>query len=144
MEISPREVKDLWQSPHVVALHRSYLVWGVLGLAAPAAIGVATGGALGALTGLLWGGLARVFFVSHVVWSVNSIGHAWGGRARLPHSGHARNNPWLALPALGGGLHANHHDAPRAFTTRVRWWHIDAGGAIVWLFAKVGLTRDLK
>jgi stearoyl-CoA desaturase (Delta-9 desaturase) len=144
MTISAREVKDLWQNPRVLSLHRSYLLWGVLGLLVPALIGFAVGGARGALTGFLWGGMTRVFVVSHLVWGVNSLGHALGARAQLPHSGHARNSAWLALPAIGGGYHANHHDAPRAYTTRVRWWQIDLGGALLRLLSLCGLASDLK
>jgi stearoyl-CoA desaturase (Delta-9 desaturase) len=144
MTISAREVKDLWQDPRVVALHRSYLVWGVLGLLIPTLIGFAAGGPRGALTGFLWGGMVRVFLVSHTIWAVNSFGHALGGHARLPHSGQARNSMWLVLPVFGGGYHANHHDAPRAYTTRVRWWQIDVGGVLLRALSMCGLASELK
>lgn len=144
MTISAGEVKDLWQSPRAVALHRSYLWWGMLGLVVPALIGFAAGGARGALTGFLWGGMIRVFAVSQVTWAVNSFGHAFGGAAQSPHSGQARNNMWLAVPALGGGNHANHHDSPRAYTTRMRRWQIDVGGAVLRVLSACGLVRDLK
>ncbi|MEY2522108.1 MAG: hypothetical protein QOJ66_673, partial [Ilumatobacteraceae bacterium] len=126
------------------ALHRSYLLWGVLGLAIPTLIGLAAGGPRGALTGFLWGGMTRVFVVSHLTWAVNSFGHLFGGQARLPHSGQARNNIWLALPSLGGGNHGNHHDAPRAYTTRVRWWQFDFGGTLLRGLSLCGLASDLK
>ncbi len=144
MTISAGEVKDLWQSPRTVSLHRSYLLWGVLGLVIPTLIGFAAGGARGALTGFLWGGMVRVFVVTQVTWAVNSFGHALGGRAQLTHSGQARNSMWLALPGFGGGYHANHHDAPRAYTTRVRWWQIDVGGAVLRALSACGLASDLK
>jgi stearoyl-CoA desaturase (Delta-9 desaturase) len=85
-----------------------------------------------------------VFVVSHVTWAVNSFGHALGGRARMPYSGQARNSMWLALPGFGGGYHANHHDAPRAYTTRVRWWQIDVGGVLLRVLSVCGLASDLK
>ena len=144
MTISAGEVKDLWQNPRTVSLHRSYLIWGVLGLVIPTLIGFAAGGARGALTGFLWGGMIRVFVVTQVTWAVNSFGHALGGRAQLPHSGQARNSMWLALPGFGGGYHANHHDAPRAYTTRVRWWQIDGGGAVLRVLSACGLASALK
>ena len=144
MTISAGDVKDLWQSPRAMSLHRSYLTWGVLGLLIPTLIGFAAGGPRGALTGFLWGGMIRVFVVSHLTWAVNSFGHKIGGQARLPHSGQARNNILLALPALGGGNHGNHHDAPRVFTTRVRWWQIDLGGALLRGLSLCGLASDLK
>ena len=144
MTVTAGEVKDLWQSSRTIAIHRSYLIWAVLGLAIPALIGFAVGGVWGALTGFLWGGMVRVFLVSHTIWAVNSLGHLRGERAQLPHSGQARNSIWLALPSLGGGNHANHHDAPRVYTTRVRWWQIDVGGALLRALAVLGLVSDLK
>jgi fatty-acid desaturase len=45
---------------------------------------------------------------------------------------------------LGGGNHANHHDAPRVYTTRVRWWQIDVGGALLRVLSALGLVTDLK
>jgi stearoyl-CoA desaturase (delta-9 desaturase) len=144
MSVSAGEVKDLWQSPRTIALHRTYLSWAALGLVIPALIGLAVEGPRGALTGFLWGGMTRVFFVSHTIWAVNSFGHWRGRRAQLPHSGQARNSIWLALPSLGGGNHANHHDAPRVYTTRVRWWQIDVGGALLRALAVLGLVSDLK
>jgi stearoyl-CoA desaturase (Delta-9 desaturase) len=144
MTVSARDVKDLWQNPRAMALHRSYLWWGLAGLAVPTLIGAAAGGPWGALTGFLWGGMIRLFVVSHLTWTVNSLGHSLGGRARLPHSGQARNNIWLALPSLGGGNHGNHHDAPRAYSTRQRWWQVDVGGALLRGLALCGLATDLK
>jgi stearoyl-CoA desaturase (delta-9 desaturase) len=144
MSVSAGEVKDLWQSSRTIALHRTYLVWGVIGLAIPTLIGFAAGGPRGALTGFLWGGMVRVFLVSHIVWAVNSFGHLLGGRAQLAHSGQARNSMWLALPAFGGGNHANHHDSPRVYTTRVHWWQIDVGGALLRVLSVFGLASDLK
>jgi len=144
MTVSARDVKDLWQNPRAMALHRSYLWWGLAGLAVPTLIGVAAGGPWGALTGFLWGGMIRLFVVSHLTWTVNSLGHSLGSRARLPHSGQARNNIWLAVPSLGGGNHGNHHDAPRAYSTRLHWWQVDIGGALLRGLALCGLASDLK
>jgi stearoyl-CoA desaturase (delta-9 desaturase) len=142
MSISAGEVKDLWSSPRTVAVHRSYLAWGALGLLVPAAIGLVSDGHW--LRGLLWGGGVRLFVVSHAVWAVNSLGHSRGAPARLPRSGQARNNLWLVLPALGGGLHANHHDAPRAYTTRAGGWQLDPGGALLWILERIGVVSELK
>jgi stearoyl-CoA desaturase (Delta-9 desaturase) len=144
MTVTAGEVKDLWQSPRTIAIHRSYLTWAVLGLVIPTLIGVAVDGPWGALTGFLWGGMVRIFLVSHTTWAVNSLGHARGERSRLPHSGQARNGFWLALPSLGGGNHANHHDAPRVYTTRVRWWQVDLGGSALRVLSALGLVSDLK
>ena len=57
----------------MVFVDRTFLVWVVLSLVIPFAIG--------GWTGLLWGGLVRMFFVHHVTWSVNSVCHTFGKRA---------------------------------------------------------------
>jgi stearoyl-CoA desaturase (delta-9 desaturase) len=144
MAISAGEVKALYANPQVVRLQRLYLVWGALGLAVPALLGLSWGGARGALLGLLWGGLGRVFIVSHLVWGINSAAHRFGRRGALPRSGRASNNVALALPTLGGGWHANHHDAPRSYTTSFAWWQVDPGGALLRALARAGLVTGLK
>ena len=53
-------------------MSRTFLLWAVLGLMIPFA--------LGGWTGLLWGGLVRVFLTHHVTWSVNSVCHTFGKR----------------------------------------------------------------
>jgi stearoyl-CoA desaturase (delta-9 desaturase) len=144
MALAAGEVKDLSRNRRALALQRRYLVIAALGLAVPALAGAHAGGALGALTGVCWGGLVRVFVVSHLVWAINSLGHSRGTRARRERSGHAANHAWLVLATFGGGLHANHHDAPRSYTTRGRSWQPDLGGALVWALARVGLVEQLK
>jgi stearoyl-CoA desaturase (delta-9 desaturase) len=144
MALTAGEVKDLSRNPRAVALQKGYLLLAFLGLIVPAVLGALTGGARGALVGLCWGGLTRVFVVSHLVWAINSFGHTYGVRARRARSGHATNNVWLVLPTFGGGLHANHHDAPRSYTTRFTPWQPDLGGALVWLLARLGLIGELK
>jgi fatty-acid desaturase len=48
----------------------------------------------------LWGGLVRVFLGHHVTWSVNSVGHFFGGR-RFDTPDRSTNVFWLALPSMG-------------------------------------------
>src|SRR4051794_38312073 len=85
-------VKDLRRCAAVRVASALFPVWIALGLAIPAALGgLLTGTWAGALFGLLWGGLARVFLVHHVTWSVNSVCHLWGSRPYPGHD-HSRNN----------------------------------------------------
>ena len=58
----------------VVFVDRTFLVWVILSLIIPFA--------LGGWTGLLWGGLVRMFFMHHVTWSVNSVCHPHGRPSR--------------------------------------------------------------
>ncbi|HEY7157220.1 MAG TPA: acyl-CoA desaturase, partial [Gemmataceae bacterium] len=76
-----RYVKDLRQSGLLRTASALFPLWVAVGLLLPAALGgLLTGTWMGALLGLLWGGLARIFLVHHVTWSVNSVCHLWGHR----------------------------------------------------------------
>jgi stearoyl-CoA desaturase (delta-9 desaturase) len=69
-------IKDLRQSGLARTLSALFPVWVAVGLLIPALLGgLLTLSWTGALLGLLWGGLARIFLVHHVTWSVNSICH---------------------------------------------------------------------
>ena len=76
-----RYARDLIADPIIRFIDRTFLVWALLGLAVPFALGVAIGGTLTAgLTGLLWGGAVRMFVLHHVTYSINSLCHFFGRR----------------------------------------------------------------
>jgi stearoyl-CoA desaturase (delta-9 desaturase) len=135
-----RYAPDLLKDPTVVAVNRRYRALLLAGLAAPALFGaVVWGGTLGALDGLLWGGLARIFAVQHVTWTVNSVCHVWGTRPWSTAEG-SRNNALVGLLALGEGWHNNHHAAPTSAAHGLRWWQIDVAYGFVRLLALLGLA----
>ena len=77
----PHYVKDLHQSGLLRTASSLFPLWVALGVLIPAALGgLLTGTWMGVLSGLLWGGLARIFLVHHVTWSINSICHLWGSQ----------------------------------------------------------------
>ena len=54
--------RDLYEDRLVRTIDRMYLLWVVLSLGLPFAVGYLVGGTLGAgLAGLVWGGLIRIF-----------------------------------------------------------------------------------
>ena len=64
--------------------------------------------ALGGLPAMVWGGAARMVWVYHVTWCVNSASHVWGNQTY--NTGDlSRNNWWVGLLAFGEGWHNNHH-----------------------------------
>jgi stearoyl-CoA desaturase (Delta-9 desaturase) len=100
-------------------------VWLAVGLVLPAILGgLLTGTWAGVLLGLLWGGLARIFLVHHVTWSVNSVCHLWGGQP-YPDGDQSRNNLVFGVLALGEGWHNNHHAFPTSARHGLRWWQLD-------------------
>lgn len=128
----------------VVWVDRTYLLWLVLSLAIPFAIG--------GWSGLLWGGLVRIFIVHHGTWSVNSICHAFGTRPFATPDA-SRNNWIVAFVSMGEGWHNNHHAFPHSAFHGLRWWQLDISGyfirglellGLVWNVQRVRLEDELK
>ena len=76
-----RYVPDLLEDPVVMAVHRRFAqIVLVSYFLAPFTAGLlATRRLRGGVAGFLWGGAARVFFVHHATWSVNSVCHLGAG-----------------------------------------------------------------
>ena len=101
------------------------------------------GGWPGALFGLVWGGLARIFLVHHVTWSVNSVCHLWGKRPfRSPDE--SRNNLVFGILAMGEGWHQGHHTFPTSARHGLSWWKIDVSYWVIRALGCVGLAWDVR
>ncbi len=134
--------RHLLQDRLVVFVSRTHLLWVVIAMAIPFAVGGALGGWAGALTGLLWGGLVRQFLTHHVTWSVNSVCHTFGKRAFETMD--ASRNEWIVgLLAFGEGWHNNHHAFPRSAFHGLRWWQFDLAGYVIRLFERLGLASEV-
>lgn len=126
-----RYVPDLQKDDLLVSIERTYPLWVLVGLAIPAAIGLfATGSMQGAFLGFLWGGLARVFVVHHVTWSINSICHTFG-RRDFDSDDCSRNNFIFGLLGHGEGWHNNHHAFPNSARHGFDWWQIDVSWLVI-------------
>jgi stearoyl-CoA desaturase (delta-9 desaturase) len=141
---SRRFAADLVQDPTMRRINRSFPWIALSSLALPALLGFAIGGGSpkAALTAFLWAGLARVFLVHHVTWSINSICHFFGSR-RFPIEDKSTNVFWLALPSLGEAWHHNHHAFPRSAFHGLRWYELDPSGWLILGMAKAGLAWDV-
>ncbi|RAY12318.1 acyl-CoA desaturase [Actinomadura craniellae] len=138
-----RHVSDLVRDRLVMKVNQYYFGWVLLGLAIPAAIGGLLGGAEGAAGGFLWGGLARIFLLDQVTWSVNSIGHTLGNRPYRTRD-NSRNVAPLAPLSVGGSWHNNHHSQPALATNRHSFWQIDVTGMFIRTLDLVGLASDVR
>jgi stearoyl-CoA desaturase (delta-9 desaturase) len=126
--------KHLTKDPIVMFVSRTFLVWVVLSLLIPLAIG--------GWHGLLWGGLVRIFLAHHVTWSVNSICHTFGKR-KFETTDQSRNEWVIGLLAFGEGWHNNHHAFPRSAFHGLEWWQFDLSGYFIRALEKIGLVRDV-
>lgn len=126
--------RNLVNDPIVSFISRTFLLWVVLSLVIPFAIG--------GWSGLLWAGLVRIFLVHHVTWSVNSICHTFGKR-EFETSDKSRNEWVVGMLAFGEGWHNNHHAFPRSAFHGLHWWQIDFSGYLIRLLERVGLVTDV-
>ena len=138
-----RYAKDLLADPLIVFVDRTFVLWVVLGLAAAFGLGVAlTGTIRGGLVALLWGGAARIFFMHHATFSINSLCHFFG-RHEYDTGDESRNLAWLAIPTWGEAWHNNHHAFPTSYRHGLRRWQIDPSAAIIRTMEIAGLAWDV-
>lgn len=139
-----RYTPDLHRDRLVRVISALFPLWVVLGLAIPTAIGgIVSGTWTGAALGLLWGGLARIFLVHHVTWSVNSVCHIWG-RRDYKTTDHSRNNTLFGVLAMGEGWHNNHHAFPASARHGLEWWQFDLSYVIIRGLEVIGLARRVR
>jgi stearoyl-CoA desaturase (delta-9 desaturase) len=140
-----RYVPDLLDDPVVMGVHRRFPLIVVLSyFVAPFTAGLlATRKLRGGFGGFLWGGAARVFFVHHATWSVNSVCHLWGTRP-FETRDESRNNALVALVGLGEGNHHNHHAFPRSAKHGLEPWQLDPTWWLILAMEKTGLAWDVQ
>ncbi|MBF6589312.1 MAG: acyl-CoA desaturase [Ktedonobacterales bacterium] len=126
--------RNLVEDPIVMFVSRTWVVWSLLAVAIPFAIG--------GWSGLLWGGLVRICLTHHVTWSVNSVCHTFGKRPFATRD-RSRNEWIVGLLAFGEGWHNNHHAFPRSAFHGLRWWQFDLSGYLIWALARLGLAREV-
>jgi stearoyl-CoA desaturase (delta-9 desaturase) len=104
------------------------------------------------VAGLLWGdfrggfffsGVARLIFVHHSTFFVNSLAHYLGDAAFS--DGHtAKNSVITALLTIGEGYHNFHHEFPSDYRNGVRWWQYDPTKWLIKALSWVGQTYELQ
>ena len=139
-----RFAPDLLSDPAVSFVDGTFVLWSLLGLAIPFGLGLLIGGTLAAgLEGLLWGGIARVFVLHHVTYSINSLCHFFG-RRRFATSDHSRNLLWLAPLSFGEAWHNNHHAFPTSAYHGLGRGEIDFSGILISGLERAGLVWDVQ
>ena len=136
--------KDLYDDRLLRAIDRLYLVWVVLTLGIPFAIGYAAGGTLAAgAEGLVWGGLIRIFAYQHATFAVNSICHMFGRQDYLARD-ESRNNRLVALLVFGEGWHNNHHAFPASARHGLGRGQLDVSWWVIRGLQRLGLVWNVR
>lgn len=133
--VADQTIRSIDKAFPLIAL-TSFLLPGLIGLAVTRTL-------MGGLTALIWGGLARIFFLHHVTWSINSICHFYGKRPyKSPDL--STNNWMLALVSFGEGWHNSHHAFPTSYKHGLGRGQFDPSAWLITGLTKVGLARNLK
>jgi stearoyl-CoA desaturase (Delta-9 desaturase) len=139
-----RWAPDLLKDRTIVAIDKRFGRLTAASLLLPAVLGlVLTRSLWGAVTAFLWGGLARVFLLHHVTWSVNSICHFYGKRP-FETKDESTNNWLLSLLSFGESWHNNHHAFPTSARHGLGRGQIDVSASIIGALARAGLVRGVK
>jgi stearoyl-CoA desaturase (delta-9 desaturase) len=137
-------VKDLRKSKLLSMVSALFPLWVAVGLIVPSVVGwLLIGGWQGAMLGLVWGGLARIFLVHHVTWSINSVCHLWGQQP-YPVRDQSKNNFIVGVLALGEGWHNNHHAFPTSARHGLQWWQLDLSYWVIRTLSFLHLAWNVK
>jgi stearoyl-CoA desaturase (delta-9 desaturase) len=137
-------IPDLMASRALTWISKTFTVWVVIGLLLPTVLcGLFTVSWYGALLGFIWGGLARIFLVHHITWSINSVCHLWGSQDYRSHD-ESRNNVVFGVLAMGEGWHNNHHAFPTSARHGLAWWQIDVSYYVIRAMEVVGLAWKVR
>lgn len=137
-------VADLQKDPLIRWQHKYiHLIAVVVSFGLPALIGGLWNGWMGALGAFLIAGVARVVFVQHCTFLINSACHVMGAQ---PYSTKcsARDSWLLAIFTFGEGYHNYHHEFQYDYRNGVKPWNLDPTKWIIWTLSKLGLTRNLR
>lgn len=140
--IGSADVSDLSRNPVVRWQHRNYLsLIFIMGLFFPTAVaGLGWGDWRG---GFFFAGAARLVFVHHSTFCVNSLAH-WLGDAPFDNKHTPRDHFITALVTIGEGYHNFHHQFPMDFRNAIRWFQYDPTKWFIWTMQLFGLASHLK
>jgi len=134
---------DLYGDRYLRKIDSLYPLWVLLSVVIPGIVAYAFHPTQTALiAGFLWGGLARIFFVQHVTWSVNSACHLFGSQD-FATDDQSRNNWVFGILALGEGWHNGHHAFPSSAQHGLLAWQLDLSYITIRILESVGLVRGV-
>lgn len=136
--------KDLLKNKKIFRVNKYYFYAIIAGLIIPSIAGyLITWNYKGAIIGFLWGGLARIFILNQITFSINSFCHVYGSKPFKTKEG-SRNNALLAIPTFGQSWHNNHHAFSYSASLQFQPWQIDLAGMTIKLMGWCGLAWDIK
>lgn len=137
-------VRDLQQDKLAWWQHQFYVPTAILiGFGLPSLLGWMWGGPVAALGAFLIAGCARIVFVHHTTFCINSLCH-WIGDRPYSSKCSARDSMLMALFTFGEGYHNFHHEFQHDYRNGVKPWQFDPTKWMIWLLSKLGLVSNLR
>jgi stearoyl-CoA desaturase (delta-9 desaturase) len=87
--------------------------------------------------------VARLVFVHHSTFCVNSLAH-FAGDQGFSDAHTARDSVITAVVTLGEGYHNFHHEFPSDYRNAILWWQYDPTKWLIAAFSLFGLTYNLN
>ncbi|KAI0070752.1 delta 9-fatty acid desaturase [Panus rudis PR-1116 ss-1] len=136
------DVSDLSKNEVVRWQHRwyVYLIIGCGFLLPTAIAGLGWGDWVG---GFFYAGAARLCFVHHSTFCVNSLAH-WLGETPFDDKHTPRDHMVTALVTIGEGYHNFHHQFPMDYRNAIKWYQYDPTKWFIWTMQQLGLASHLK
>jgi fatty-acid desaturase len=131
----PRFTKDIAEDPVYQFLQKNFIF-----------IQIALGAVLLFLGGwsfVVWGIFARIVWVYHCTWLVNSATHKFGYQS-YESGDRSTNCWWVAVLVFGEGWHNNHHAYQYSARHGLEWWEIDMTWMTIQLLEVFGLATNIK
>lgn len=140
-EINPKVVPDLMKNKLVMNQHNHANLWMIgTNILVFLSLGWLLNDYLGAI---IIGVLARLFFLHHFTWFINSLAHTWGDKPFCQEQS-AVDNFIISLVTFGEGYHNYHHTYANDYRNGVRWYHFDPSKWLIWTLNKLNLAHGLK
>ncbi len=137
-------VRDLQKDRLAVWQHAHYVPLAIAaGFGLPTLLGFLWGGWTAALGAFLIAGVARIVFVHHMTFCINSLCH-WIGSQPYSSKCSARDSMIMAFFTFGEGYHNFHHEFQYDYRNGVKPWHFDPTKWAIWLLHKAGLVAKLR
>lgn len=138
---TPRYPKDLTNDSLVMWQHKYYMPIAIaMGFVLPTIIGYYLGSAFG---GFVIAGMARIVFVHHCTFFINSLCHMVGTRP-YTDTNSARDSAIMAVFSYGEGYHNYHHYFPTDYRNGILWYQYDPTKWLIKSLSYAKLTNDLK
>lgn len=141
-KIGVADISDLTRNKVVRWQHQNYLALLLtMGFVFPTVVaGFGWGDWRG---GFFFAATARLVFVHHSTFCVNSLAH-WLGDKPFDNKHTPCDHFFTALCTIGEGYHNFHHQFPMDFRNAIKWFQYDPTKWFIWTMSKFGLASHLK